>query len=217
MALAYYLPKWFFSYDVILELAFAIILFLVAFLAFRIYRITGHKPTRLLGMGFLFISLSNFLESILNFLMIAKTDYGAFENLSLPLLNYLSVNSYLIFTILGLATLLYMSFKTEKTRILGFLILISLLFVFLSKDPVYYFYILATIYLIFISSFFIKAYLKNRKFDAFLIALAFVFLLMDRALFLFLFDRELSYVLGHFPELIAYLLILLNFYIIRKK
>lgn len=220
MALTYYLPKWFFSYDVILELAFAIILFLVAFLAFRIYRITGHKPIRLLGIGFLFISLSNFIESMLNFLMIAKTDYGTFylfKNLSLSFLNYLSVNSYLIFTILGLTTLLYMSFKTEKIRILGFLIIISLLFIFLSKDSVYSFYILATIYLIFISAFFIETYLKNRKFDALLIALAFIFLLIDRALFVFLFDRELSYVLGHFPELIAYLLILLNFYLIKKK
>ncbi len=220
MALAYYLPRWFFSYDVILELAFAIILFLVTILAFRVYKITGHKPARLLGIGFLFMSLSNFVESVLNFLMIAKTDYGTssiFNELSLPVLNYLSVNSYLVFTTIGLATLLYMSFKTERAKILGFLIIISLVFIYLSKDPVYYFYVLATIYLVFISSFFIETYLKNRKFDALLIALAFIFLLIDRALFVFLFDRELSYVIGHFPELIAYLLILWNFYLIKKK
>jgi hypothetical protein len=219
MSLAYYLPKWFFSYDVILELAFAVILLLVALLAFRVYRVTGHKPSRLLGVGFLFISLSNFVESALNFLMIAKTDSSnqIFTNLSLTLLNDLSVYFYMIFTTIGLAILLYMSFKIEKQIVLGLVIITSLLFIFLSKDQVYSFYLLAMIYLGVVSFSFIRTYLNNRKFDTLLITLAFIFLFIDRALFVFSFDRELSYVIGHFPELIAYLLILWDFYLIKRK
>ncbi|MFA5856049.1 MAG: hypothetical protein WC867_01725 [Candidatus Pacearchaeota archaeon] len=219
MALAYYLPNWFFMYDLILELSFAVILGLVAFLAFRIYKITSHKQTFWLGLGFSFIALSNLIESVLNILIIIKTDnlLSILNNISFSLLNDLSVYSHILLRIIGLTILVYMTFKLEKIQVLGLMLITSILILFFSKDFIYSYYLLSTIYLLVISGYFIKSYFRTKRASTFLIMLAFIFLTIDTTIFVLWRNHELSYVLGHFPELLAYLLILWNFLLVRKK
>jgi hypothetical protein len=49
-----------------------------------------------------------------------------------------------------------------------------------------------------------------------LVAAAFLFLLFGRAHFIMSVDHELFYALGHILELVAYIFILWNFYLVRK-
>jgi hypothetical protein len=219
MSLAYYLPNWFFVYDLILELSFSIILVLVSILAFRIYKITMNNQVKLLGIGFSFIALSNFLESIMNILVILKTEslVTVLNNIPFSLLNDLNVYSHIGFRLIGLTILLYMTFKIEKIQLLLLMLITPFFILFLSKEFIYSYYIISTIYLVFITANFVSSYIKSRQFNTLLITLAFIFLTMDGAIFVLWNNHELSYVIGHLPELIAYLLILLNFKIVRRK
>ena len=67
-------PSWFFGYDVALEFAFAVISITVAILAFQIYKKTLRKQIRIFGISFLFISISYFMQSVLNYLIITKAN-----------------------------------------------------------------------------------------------------------------------------------------------
>jgi len=68
----YLVPQWFFGYDSILELAFAIVTLLVGVYAFKIYKISGQRQLRLFGTAFMSFSLAYFVISYLNFCVISE-------------------------------------------------------------------------------------------------------------------------------------------------
>ena len=70
--------------------------------------------------------------------------------------------------------------------------------------------------MIFITWHFIKNYMNKKHPNTLLIALAFLFLLFGSFHFLISVDHQLFYAIGHILELFAYLLILLNLYLVRK-
>ncbi|MFC1769257.1 hypothetical protein ACFLZX_05850 [Nanoarchaeota archaeon] len=221
MAHAFLLPSWFFGFGIGLELLFAIITLGLAIFAYRIYKVTDQSQVKLFGISFFLISISYFLQSIFNFLIVSKANENictALKINSIALFNYYGFYAHIIFMISGLVVLLYMTFKIKRERIFWLLLVTSLLVVYMGRDPFNVFYLLASIYLIFISWHFIENYLKNRrKKKTLLIAVAFIFLLVGRIHFNFVTNHELFYVVGHVLELFAYLFILLNFYLVKKK
>lgn len=220
MSLVYLVPSWFFGYDVVLEFIFAIILFIVTSYAYKVYKVTGQNQVKYLCIAFLFLAISNLVESVLNILLIASKSTQILNAYFIPseqILDSLSTYTHIGFNLAGFVVLLYMTFKIEKTRVLVLLFLTSFLFLFLSKDYIYSFYLLSGLYLFFITGYFIGGFIARRKLNRFLIAVAFLFLLVDKLNFLFSRNHDASYVFGHFPQLIAYALILWNYYLVTRK
>lgn len=220
MVLVSFSPSWFYGYDVALELFFAIISIVVAGLAFRIYKKTSQRNVALFGTSFLFIGVSYFIQSIINFLILSKLNEHvcrAIKIQSISAFNNVGLLVHVLFMTIGLSVLVYLTCKQEKIRMLLLLILISVFGIFLSKNLLYTFYLFSTMFLILISWHFISNYLKNKKPQTLLIAIAFLFLLFGNFHFLVSVNHQLFYVLGHILELIAYILILLNYYLVLKK
>ena len=213
-------PLWFYGYGVGLELGFAFISLIVALFAFRVYRRTSQRYVKLFGISFLLISISYFVQSIFNFLIIKKLNEPISRMMklySVVTFDNLGMITHIIFMTLGLAILAYITFKEKKYRLLWLLIVSPLLAIFFSRNMLYIFYLFASIYLIFIEWHFITNYIKNKKTTTLLIAIAFLLLLFGNFHFLFGVNHQLFYVLGHIFELVAYLLILTNFYLVLKK
>jgi len=220
MQTIYFAPKWFFGYDIGLEFLFAIISLVVAMFAFRVYRMTTQKQTKLFGMAFLLISISYFLQSLFNYLIVAKLSENICRMVKIQdaaVFDAIGMNIQIIFMTAGLALLTYMTLKTEKPRVYWLLLSISLLSIFSSKHVLYMFYLISTILLIFLCWHFFDNYLKKKHRTTLLIAIAFLFLLFRDIQFVFSIDYEIFYVLGRIAELCAYLLIMWNFYLVRKK
>ena len=220
MSLTYLAPSWFFGYDVILELLFAIIALTVSVFAFKIYKATVQKQIKLFGISFAFISISYFIQSFFNYLIISKTNENVCRILNLQStfwFNSIGLYAHIFFMTIGLVVLAYMTFKTEKIRILWLMLTISLLGIFLSINKLYMFFLFSTIYLVFLSWHFIHNYLHNRQKKTLFIAIAFLFMLFGSMHFLVSVNHQLFYVIGHILELFAYLLIFYNFYSVRKK
>ncbi len=220
MSFTYLAPEWFFGYDVILELLFAIVTLMVSLFAFRMYKATDQDQIRLFGISFSFISVSYFIQSVFNYLMISKANENicnAFKIRSIVLFDTAGLHTHILFMTAGLILLVYMAFKIDDIRVLWLMVLLTLLGIFLNQDIQYMFFLFSTIYLIYLSWHFIKNYLRNRQSKTLLVAIAFVFLLFGMFHFLFSVDHRLFYVVGHLLELVAYLMLLLNFYLVRKK
>lgn len=220
MSFAHFAPTWFFGYDIALELIFAIVSLVVSIFAFKIYKATDQKPVKLFGTSFLFISLSYFMQSLFNFLIISKLNEQVcviVKMQSVYLFDTIGMFTHMIFMIVGLVILTYMSFKSEKKSLLMLLLVISLLSIFLSRNKLYMFFLFSSIYLIFIAWHFISNYLRNKQKKTLLIAIAFLFILFGNIHFLFSVSHQLMYAIGHILELLAYLLILWNFYLVLKK
>lgn len=220
MSLFYPSPAWFYGYDVVLELLFAIISLVVASFAFSIFKKTSQRNVLYFGIGFLSISVSYFIQSIFNLLIITKLNdnlCNTVKIISVTAFKNMGLLAHMLFFTIGLSFLLFVTFKENRLRLLWFLVITALLVIGLSHNYVYMFYLVASIYLLFISWHYFINYLKQKNFIQLLVLLAFIFLLFGQAHYLVSVNHELYHVISHILELFAYLFILANFYMVRKK
>jgi hypothetical protein len=211
---------WIFVYDVVLELLFAIVTLVVSLLAFKVYRVTSQKQVFYLAWGFLFVSLSNIFRSIINFLIITEINQDVSVMVkvqSIVTFNNMGIFLHLFFMILGLSLFAFMTFRTKDIRLLILITGLSLMAVFFSVNPLHNFHYVSSLLLIIISYYFIKNYLRNKKTMTLLVAIAFLFLLFGNIHFLFSVNHEVFYVIGHMLELVAYGLVLTNFFMVLKR
>ncbi|MFA5796413.1 MAG: hypothetical protein WC916_00060 [Candidatus Woesearchaeota archaeon] len=212
-------PEWFFKYNILFEIFFLIISLIIATFALKVYRTTGQKLAKYFGYGFLLISIAFLTQSVSTFFVLTKINTqlcAAMQASSVASIDAAGTYLYMGFMIAGIVTILFVSLKSNTTRTLWLLLAASLIAIALSRNPIYTFYLLASIYLAFITGHFIAYYLKNKKIKTLLVALAFLFLWFGTFHFLISVNREIFYVIGYVLELIAYLLILSNWIILRK-
>ena len=214
------IPNWFFGYDVLLELAFAIITLVVSFFAFKIYKLTAQRQPKLFGISFLLISLSYFVRSFVNFAIIIKLNEDicrVLKVVSVNTWNSFGIYAYVILFIAGLITLAYMTIKVNNSRLYALLLTIPIIILLLSPNPLYLYYIISSILLVFIAIHYFKNYIKRKQPKTLLVLTAFAFLLFGNIHFIFSVNHGLFYIIGHFLELGAYLLILTNLILVIKK
>ncbi len=214
------IPSWFFNYAVIFELAFAIITLTLGLFAFKIYKLSEQKSAKLFGISFILISLHYFIQSFLNFSIISTLNKNICNMMklnSIDSLNIIGAYSHMFFFLIGLITLAYMTLKIENKTTYTLLLTLPLASIIFAENKLYVFYAMASILLVFISIHYLKNYLKNKQYKTLFILIAFVFLLFGNLHFLISVNHGIYYVIGHFLELIAYLLILLNFILVLKK
>ncbi len=211
-------PSWFFGYDVMLELVFAFVSFLVAVYALKVFRITQQRKTRLFGLSFIFISIAYMLEAIINYLILIELKGGTVsvgDLVEIHSLNIVGVYTHLLFMIIGLVILAYMTFNTEDTKVLLVMLTTSILVIFTGRNLFYDFYLLTVVYLFAIAWYYLSNYQRHKQRSTLAVALAFLLLFLGNVQFVFSITNNLFYALGHIIELAAYLLILLNFYLVR--
>ena len=185
----------------------------------KVYRATSQRLAQYFGYGFLLVAVAYLFQSVFNFLVYSKlnTQVCQIANLSsVSIVDTIGFYGYMLLMISGLAVLLFVSLKSEVKRTLLFLFIISVIGIISSKKPLYTFYVLSSIYLLFISWHFIENYFKHRKAITLSSALAFIFLFFGAFHFLISVNHEVYYVIGHILSFFAYLMILINWYLVRK-
>lgn len=215
----YLVPKWFFGYDVVLEFLFAIITLLVSWYAFRVYNITCEDQPRWLGAGFLFIGLAYLIQSSLNLLLLSGIDFDLVRGSQVQVANFLGhigLVAYMVFFLIGLVILAYMTLRIDNIRLLSLLLAIALTVVFVASNQVYLFHILSMIFLGFIVLQFCLSYKKRRNTKLLWVLIAFVLLFLASVHFSFALSHPLYYVAAHIAELIAYLLILADLVMVLR-
>ena len=188
-------PAWFSGYGVVFEAVFAIISLIIALFAFKIYRASDQWYAKVLGISFSLISVSYVLQSVF------------------------TVGTYLhmLFFLLGLVILVCMVFKSPKKMMLWLLIALTLIALMFSASIFSTFYLLSAVYLAIIAWHYIDNFLAHKQTTTLLIALAFLFLFFGSFHYFLSVNHALFFVIGRFLELVAYLLILANIYLVLKK
>ncbi len=219
MAVVYIVPKWFFGYDVALEIMFAIVTLLVSWYAFKVYKLTDHDQPRYVGAGFLFIGLSYFAQSLLNLVLLSGIDFDLYRGQYLQLANFLSViglYTHMVFFLVGLIIITYMTLRTKNTATLSLLFALSLVVIFFSTQRVFLFNVLSCVFLAFIAFYYMALYKKKRYTNLLWVLIAFVLLFLASVHFAFAVHHPLLYVIAHIVELVAYLLILTDLILVLR-
>jgi len=212
-------PHWFIGYNSILEMMFFVITSLVGAYALRIYKLSGQRQSKLFGISFLLISAAYLIQSILNF----AASYSMAEGCSMRSmtavhsLSNFGIYVHMILFITGLVTLAYMTLKIKNIKAYALFLAAILAVLLLSSNKLYFFYALSSILLIYISFYYLRNYLKNKKMSALIVFAAFLSLLFGKIHFIFSIDHGAFYVAGHLLELVAYVLIMINLINVVRK
>ena len=137
---------------------------------------------------------------------------------SMHALNIAGIYAHMFFFIIGLVTLAYMTLKIKDLKAYFLFAAIAIGALFFSSNKLYFFYVISSILLIYISFFYLRNYLQSKKANALIVFIGFLFLLFAKIHFIFSVDHGAFYVAGHLLEFVAYALILINFInVIRTK
>lgn len=219
MAVLYVSPSWFYWVSIIFEIIFALVTGAVAFYSFKVYNLTKQRDSKLFGFGFLFISLSYIVWLLINLFLLNKIDNGmhVLDLNKIAFLGILGVYSHIIFFTIGLLTLIYLTLKVENIQIYFMLVILTFLCLILSFNKALAFYLLSSVFLLYIVYHYIVQYVKKRKTKSLLVLNAFILLAISFIQFIFASQNYLYYVFGHFLELIAYVILLFQLIIIKKR
>lgn len=215
----YSIDSHFFIYSIILQLFFSFITLFIAYISYKVHGITQNPQTKSMFLAFLFIFFSYIIQAFLNLFLILKVkhDFLVFMGIHpLSVFNEQGLYIHAVLMTIGFSFLMFNAFKTKDSSILWYLILSSFLVVFLSKNTFMGFFMLTSLYLGFLSYRFYLNFLKHKKQGPFLVAMAFILLFIGHFIFIFSRSSILFYVLAYLFSFIGYLLILANYYIIRK-
>jgi hypothetical protein len=208
MHTTFFTPQWFYGYDILFHVLFAACSITLAILANRLFRLTDQKQAGLFSKGFMLISAAYITKIAMDLILVW---FGPLEIVS-------DAGGYIhsLLMVSGILVLLYMTFNVNNRNVLFAMIALSAVALMLYEDDIIVFYLISTVSLAFISVHFIRNYLKNKRAMTLLTALAF-FLLLASSFPSLYSAGESTYVLAHVIELGAYLLIILNFYLVFKK
>lgn len=213
MALLYLVPKWFFGFDVFLELVFALVTLGVSLYSFRIYYLSGQRECKVFGAGFLLISFAYLVWSGLNLFIASRFADGArklsFEQITH--LGSLGVYAYVLFFIWGIATLAYMTLGTRKQMTYVLIATLSALAIVFSAYKALAFYFVSSFLLLFVVMYYVQVYRQTRRNSNFFVLIAFVLLFLGTVDFIFAALNNLHYVIGHILYLVGYGFILISF------
>ena len=220
MAFFYTGPRWFFGYDIALELLFGIVTALIAIYSFKVYRLSCEKECRLLGWAFAGISIAYFLWPLVNFIAflevqkgIAEFDIGFVSSAFL-----VSTYAHVVFFLLGLTTLAYLTLRLKNQRAYTLLVSLSILVVIFSSQPWLAFNFVAAVLLLYVSIYYMKRYKASKDGGTLVVFISFMLLFLARIVLVFANINNSLYVVDHIIELFAYVLLAVSLaQSIRKK
>ncbi len=212
MEVIYLIPTWFIGISAVLEIVFAAVSILVAVLSFRVAKLCEEREPKILGAGFLLISLSYLIWSVLNVFVLSglSSETSALTLTELISVRALGIYMHIILFTLGLITLVYMTLKTKSEKTYFLLVFVSLISILLSKNISKTFFLLSSVLLLFMIHYYYTEYNTKRTPKRLIILSSFSLLFVSHVILIFSATNYWMFIASHFIELIAYSLILVT-------
>ncbi len=208
MEVLHIMPSWFWGTNLIFECLFFIFAVAISFYAFRIYKFTNQRESKIFGLSFSFLAIAHFFLIILNsfFLSILQGGFRAVEFGDILGMRNLTAALYICFLILGLITLSYMSLKIKSLKTYFLVIILSASFLLLSTNKSLTLYTLSAIFLFFIALYYAQEFKKTHNKNTLLVFIGFTLLFLSNLLFALTANYLLSgaYVLSYLIEALGY-------------
>lgn len=215
------IPSWFFGYNIFLEVVFAIFTGVVAFYAFKIYRLSYQRESKLFGASFTFLSVSYIIMALINilFLTVSQGNSLALNIERIIDLKNVLVGLFVFSFLLGFVTLFYTTLKIESGRVYSILAILFIISINYSYDKSLTIYFLSSVFLLFINYHYFREYFIKKHKSALLTFLGMTFLLASNLSLILEANYFLPsmYVLSNILELIGYGLIILSLLHVLKN
>ncbi|MFA5175771.1 MAG: hypothetical protein WC413_00725 [Candidatus Nanoarchaeia archaeon] len=211
-----FIPHWFNGYSfVIFEFISAIVLFSIAFYAYKLYKFCKNKSYKDLAIAFGLIGIAfiaKILTNVIVYYKILETqDFGlftlTFQSLQASQIFYIIGYFFYKFLILLGFYVFYLAItkSEENTLFTIFLIIVTSAF---SNNAYYIFHITTLIFTGTIAHYYIKNYSKNKIKNTKLLAISFALIAFSQVLFTISQYTKYLYIGGELLQLAGYLVLL---------
>lgn len=210
-------PPWFYSYGAAFDIISAVVTLLIAVYGLKLYKFSGEQRHKYFSLSFFMITISLVFKSFSNFVQSPEAIVGQIVwPITLPGLTsqpmpfmaaYLGYRLFMLVGLLGIYSIVY-KIKGKGMWIALYLILVVTLF---STSTYLLFYTTAFLFLITITRYYYKNYVRLRTIQSCMVFAAFVLITAGQLLFLAISYKLYSYVIGEVLQLFGYLLLLFSY------
>lgn len=215
----YLVPTWFYQIDILLGLLFSIITAFVALYAIKIYKITDEKEFKLFGISFILISLSYLIRICLNSLLTIAFKSKIFLALTISQFNIIhqaSVITYILLFLIGYLTLAYTTLKINNTWAYFLILIPTIIAIITCTNKALTIYLLAASFLLVMCVSYMDRLIRKKEKKVKAITFAITMLLISNIIFMFItkYSFYQGYIISSILDLIAYLVIATNLFLI---
>lgn len=214
MCYYYRVPEWFLGFDVAFQFLIAIILFSMGAYAIRLF-CNSHKCMTSLGYGFVSLGAAFLIEAVHKLSKLNSNVMELCQSVGVRV-DLIGVFGFIVFASIGISLLTTACLKNKDKRLFWMLLALLLVPTFVNGMDLKLFYLISTIYLLFIAVTFLGHYLQSKSIRALTIAVAFVLFAVGWVEVLFSWSSPALYAVGHTSLLVGFLLILYNAYEIKR-
>jgi len=210
----------FILFEMLLQVFFAFITLLISYLALKVYNVTKRKSAKYILIGFLFMAFSYLVQAIFSFLKLLEYDYELYLLFGIhPLAIFQNQSIYLhiFFMTIGFSFILLTTFKNVSKKLLLIILLPTLLTLLHSRFLLQSFFVITSVYLAFMVHHYFLNYVERKNVHPLLITFAFLLLFLGQVEFVFMGTSLLIYLIANIFNFLAFILILINFYLIVKR
>lgn len=214
-------PKWFYLVSIFIDLITIFVLFSIATVAARYYKLNFNKNYMKLSFAFYLIAASFLFKMITNITVYYDSLKAAVgpstitQTLELVRsFNMLAISSFLIFVLANLGGL-YVLYSIKRGQKLStvfltiyFIVVLSVVSAVFSSSLYYIFHLTSMLFLIFIASRYFNIYEKTRNKNNEYLAYGFSIIAISQAFFMFIVLNPLVYVIAELVQVVGYILLL---------
>ncbi|MBM3230478.1 hypothetical protein FJZ22_02370 [Candidatus Pacearchaeota archaeon] len=206
MEMYYRVPTWFFGFDIGMEILYACIAALIAYQAYKVYKISEEQTIKHLTVAFGLISLSYIIWAGVNS-FIFNTVANAVEGMCIGCLRDIAQGGLYLYTglfIAGLVSLVYATLNIKKPGVYYLLLGLALTIMTISIQKFATSRVVALFFITYILYHYVGCYKNTHNPCTKTLIIAFTLLLISSIDFLFSPRYYEAYVIGHIFELGAY-------------
>lgn len=217
-------PEWFYGLDTLFETFSIIVSFLVAILAYKVYKLTSQKKYLNFCLAFLMIAAALSFKIISNFVVFYKTVEKSFYGLftitythSFDFINLAALYLFRFLFLIAFMMILANVLNIKDKRIIALLWFFAALAVIFSNFAYFEFHLVLALIIGFISHHFFKNYSEKKRKSALLVMLSFLAIFLSQLMFIVYIYDKTFYVMAETFQLVGFLFLLLAYLIILRK
>ncbi len=219
-------PQWFYGYDAAVDIIAVVVVALIAFYAYRIYKYSDRKRDLYFALSFFSMALA-FLSKIAMNLVIyyPKVNEVAFQTVNLTMhytgesriLYIIGFALYRLLMLMGLLGIYYIVTKEKNRYNILMALLFSIMFILFSSSQYFVFHVASAIILGGIVYNYLWYFRKKKSAERLLVGWSFAAILMGQIVFILTLFHDYWYVGGQILQLVGFLILAYTFYNIMKK
>ncbi|MFW6378492.1 MAG: hypothetical protein ACOCZV_00550 [Nanoarchaeota archaeon] len=217
-------PYWFSFSQIVIQLIFTIVTFLIAYKSYSVYKICNQRTSKLYAYGFLGVTIGYLMQALLHTFVVANVSSNDIISVvsqemartSTIQLSAIPVIIGMVATLIGLSIIAFVTLRVKNEQVLLLTMILALISIITPFYPITY-HLTASVFLIFITIQYYRRFEEKRTGNSQTVFLGFLFILLGTILLTLTKMMSATYIIGHFVALFGYILLLWSLMKVVRK